>query len=88
MSDGDITSSEAKDILASIADDTSIAATALKAEIYIRVFSNFNGAKKVVQDRAKQEGTTSKEKRLLQDALAIVERAQKGIPPRELENIR
>ena len=88
MRDEDISSNEAKEMLESIADDTSIRATALKAEIYARVFYNFKKAQKIVEDRAKQEGTTSKEKRLLHDAQAILKRAQKGIPPRELENIR
>ena len=83
-----ISSEEAEQILKDLEDDQSIRATALKAEIYLIVFSNPKGAKKLVEQRSKLEGTTGSERSSLAKITEIIRRAEKGIKPRELETIR
>lgn len=85
---GDINAEQASKILAELEDDHSIRATALKAEIYLRVLSNPRGAKRLVEERSKREGTSSREKSSLAQITGIIRRAEKGIEPRELETIR
>lgn len=85
---GNVSAEDAEEMLKELENDHSIRATALKAEIHIRVFSNPKGAKKIVEKRLRLEGTTSKEKKSLTQIAEIIRRAEKGINPRELETIR